>query len=224
MIVSPLFSLFSTPKPIFIGEGKAGLTPRLQHPSQKIRPRHVRQPSSDQHSSHSSNSNTLSSDSIPSSIYSNRTIANGPSRTPSPNGTKTRNDTHNTPESPVPPRLASGFPSPRDGLRTYLDIRKLSTLHDGTALVELSSASGDLDSDEQGLDRAQIIISPPTPSSAVFLHSAPGPSNERFGDVSTASKPAARFVKSHSKRHSLSISCPRKSSPVGHPIIISGKC
>ena len=76
----------------------------------------------------------------------------------------------------------------------------------GNAEIDLGEASH-----EQKVDQAEIIISPPTPSSSVFLHSAPGLSEARFQDVSTASKPAARFVKSHSKRHSLTAVCPRKS-------------
>jgi len=182
----------------------------------------VRQPSSDRPSSNSLN--TLSSDSIPNTIYSNRATDNGFRRSPPPNRTKTYNDTSNASEPPQPsapgPKPMSGSPSssqpgsPRDGLRTYLGMRKRSTLHDETTLVE-SPTSGDGD-----LDRAEIIISPPTPSSSVFLHSAPGPSEGRFGDVSTTGKPAARFVKSHSKRHSLSLACPRKSSHIGHPITV----
>lgn len=109
-------------------------------------------------------------------------------------------------------------------------MRKRSTLLDELTPEEPSPATDtdEIDlgkgSHEQELDRAEIIISPPTPSSSVFLHSAPGPSEVRFGDVSTPGKPAARFVKSHSKRHSLSAACPtRKSSLYSHgPIIVSG--
>jgi hypothetical protein len=108
-------------------------------------------------------------------------------------------------------------------------MRKRSTLRDENTPAEpnptASNEGLDLDngSHEQELDRAEIIISPPTPSSSIFLHSAPpGLSEGRFGNVSTAGKPAARFVKTHSKRHSLTAACPRKSSPVSHPIIVSG--
>ena len=185
----------------------------------------MRQPSSDRPSSNSSN--TLSSDSTTNTIYSNRATCNGFRRIPPPNGTKSRNDTYNASEPPDPsqpsapgPKPMSGSPSssqpgsPESGLRAHLDMRKRSTPHDETTLVE-SPISGDGD-----LDWAEIIISPPTPSSSVFLQSAPGPSEGRFGDVSTTGKPAARFVKSHSKRHSLTLACPRKSSHIGHPIIV----
>lgn len=76
----------------------------------------------------------------------------------------------------------------------------------GNAEIDLAEASR-----EQKVDQAEIIVSPPTPSSSIFLHSAPGPSEARSQDVSAAGKPAARFVKSHSKRHSLTAACPRKS-------------
>lgn len=237
VIVSPLFSLFSTPKPIFIGEGKTGPTPRLQHPSRKIRPPHIRRRSSDKPSSHTSH--TLSSDGTTYSIYSNRTTGNESRRTPSPDGTRFRNDTHYTSESPVPsrpptPRLMSMTSSPsqprtpKNDLRTYLGMRKRSTLLGEPTPEEPSSTASsselglDNDSYEQQFDQADIIVSPPTPSSSVLLHSAPGPSEVRFGDLSTPGKPAARFVKSHSKRHSLSTACTRKSSLYGHPIIVCG--
>lgn len=224
VIVSPLFSLFSTPKPIFIGEGRTGPTPRLQHSSQKIRPRHTRQPSSSSHSS-----NTLSSNDTTRSTYSNRR------RTPSPSGPRFRNDTHNTSESPIPsrpstPQLMSIPPStsqprsPKNDLRTYLGMRKRSTLLAEPTPEEPSPTASndefDLDEGSHGQysDRAKIIVSPPTPSSSVFLHSAPGPSEVHF----TPGKPAARFVKSHSKRHSLTAGCPRKSSLDGHPITSMG--
>lgn len=228
VIVSPLFSLFLTPKPIFIGEGKTGPTPRLQNPSQKIRPRHTRQPSSDKTSSHSSN--TLSSNDTVHSTYSNRR------RTPSPNGTRSHNNTRNTSESPIQsrpstPQIMSIPPSPsqarspRNDLRTYLGIRKRSTLLAEPTHEKPRPTAGedklDLDegSHEQQLDRAEIIVSPPTPSSSIFLHSTPGPSEAQFAP----GKPAARFVKSHSKRHSLTAVCPRKSSLDCHPIIIGVK-
>ena len=103
-----------------------------------------------------------------------------------------------------------------------------STLLDEPTPKEPSSTAGNFEpgldkgSREQRVDRAEIIVSPPTPSSSVFLYSAPGPSEVRFGDLNTPGKPAARFVKSHSKRHSLSAACTRKSSPNGHPIIVCG--
>ena len=232
VIVSPLFSLFSAPKPIFIGGGKTGPTPRLHHPSQKIRPRHIRHPASDPPPSRSST--TLSSEGTTRSVYSNHATDNESRRSPSPNGTRFRNGTYNTSESPVPsrpptPGRTPGPPSPprprspRDGLRTYLEMRKRSTLRDETVLVELSPTIGDdkldLDegSNERELARAEIIVYPPTPSSSIFFQTSPGPSDGRFGDVSTPGKPAARFVKSHSKRHSLSAACPRKSPSIDHP-------
>lgn len=118
--------------------------------------------------------------------------------------------------------------SPRNGLQTHLGIRKRSTLLDELTPEEPNSAARDSEfgvtqgSHEQQFDRADIIISPPTPSTSIFLHSTPGPSEVRFGDLSTPSKPAARFVKSHSKRHSLSAACTRKSSLYCHPIIVCG--
>ena len=230
MVISPLFSLFSTPEPIFIGEGKAGLTPRFQHPSHKIRPRLLRQPSSDKSSSHSSN--TLSSNGTTHSIYSNRTTGNGSQRVLSLNGTRFRSDTYNSPESPVPsppstPALLSSpsrSRSPRDGLRTYRGMRKRSTLLDEPTPEELSlDRAPDLGGlHEQELNRAEITVSPPTPSSSIFSHPVPGPSEAQLGDVSTSDKPAPRFVKCQSKRHSLSSACSRKSSRIGHPIIPSG--
>ena len=130
------------------------------------------------------------------------------------------------PSPPSQPR------SPRSGLRTYLGMCKRSTLLDEPTPEAPGPTSGaddpdhDQSSPEQGLGlvsaQAEIIVSPPTPSSSVFLHSAPGLSEVRFGDVSMPGKPAARFVKSHTKRHSLSAACPRKSSFVGHPIVFSG--
>lgn len=233
MVISPLFSLFSTPEPIFIGEGKAGLTPRFQHPSHKIRPRLLRQPSSDKYSSHSSN--TLSSNGTAHSIYSNRTTGNGSQRVLSPNGTRFRSDTYNSPESPVPstpsipallssPSSPSRSRSPRDDVRTYREMRKRSTPLDEPTPEEPSlDRVPDLGGlHEQELNQAEIIVSPPTPSSFVFSHPVPGPSEAQLGDISTPGKPAARFVKCHSKRHSLSSACGRKSSLVGHPIIPSG--
>ena len=102
-------------------------------------------------------------------------------------------------------------------------MRKRSTLLDEPTPEEPSLTAGnDLDRGSHELDRAEIIISPPTPSSSVFLHSAPRPSKVRLGDVSMPSKPAARFVKSHSKRHSLSAACPRESPLDGHPIAARG--
>ncbi|KAF9654110.1 hypothetical protein BDM02DRAFT_3181956 [Thelephora ganbajun] len=224
VIVSPLFSSFSTPKPIFIGEARMGPTPRLQHPSQKIRSHYIHHPSSDKSSSRSSN--TLSGNSAAHSIYSDKTGGNEPRRSPSPNGTRSRHDTYNASESPAPSRpptpglmstpLSPSQPQPtKKGLRTYLGMRKRSTLLDRPTPSEptLTADNHELTlkgSREQGFDRAEIIVSPPTPSSSIFTHSAPGPPGVRFGDVSTAGKPAARFVKSHSKRHSLSAACPRK--------------
>lgn len=223
VIVSPLFSLLSTPKPIFIGQGKTGPTPRLQHPSRKIHPPHIRRRSLDKPPSHTSH--TLSSDGTTHSIYSNRTTGNESRRTPSPDGTS-RNDTHYTSE---PPASSPSQPrTPRNDLRTYLGMRKRPTLLGEPTPEEPSSTATnselglDNDSYEQQLDQADIIVSPPTPSSSAFLHSAPGPSEVRFGDISTPGKPAARFVKSHSKRHSLSTACTRKSSLYGHPIIFCG--
>ena len=222
MVISPLFSLFSTPEPIFIGEGKAGLSPRFQHPSHKIRPRYTRQSSSDKSSSHSSN--TLSSNGTTHSIYSYRTTDDESQQALSPNGTRFRSDTYNSPESPVPPppstpallssSLSPAQPrSPRDGLRTYRGTRKWSTLLDEPTPEEPSLGEvpdlGGLD--EQELSRAEIIISPPTPSSFVFSHSASGPSEARSDDASMPGKPPARFVKCQSKRHSLSSACSRKS-------------
>jgi len=128
----------------------------------------------------------------------------------------------------MPPPSPPQSRSPRNGLRTYLGMRKRSTLLDEPTPEEPNSTAGKLESDldkgsrEQRVDRAEIIVSPPTPSSSVFLHSAPRPSEVRFGDLSTPGKPAARFVKSHSKRHSLSAACTRKSSPNGHPTIVCG--
>lgn len=209
---------------------------RLQYPPQKIRIRHIRRSSYDQHSSHSSN--TLSSNSTTRSVRSNATVGNESQRSPSPDRTRHRNDTSNAPESLIPsrpstPRLISGPPSlpqpgsPRTSPQTHLGMRKRSTLRDETAPVEINPTIGNdkLDLDNSSHEQepphpAEIIVSPPTPSSSVFLHSAPGPSEGRFGYVSTAGKPAARFVKSHSKRHSLSAACPRKSSFVGHPTIM----
>lgn len=65
--------------------------------------------------------------------------------------------------------------------------------------------------DEQELNRAEIIVSPPTPSSLVFSHPVSGPSQARLDDVNMPGKPAARFAKCQSKRHSLSSACSRKS-------------
>lgn len=104
--------------------------------------------------------------------------------------------------SPSPPR------SPRNNLKNYLGMRKRSILRN-------EATTGDefnLEKASHGLDRAEIIVSPPTPSSSVFPRSAPGPSEVRLDEVSRPGKTAARFVKSHSKRHSLSAACPRKSS------------
>lgn len=119
------------------------------------------------------------------------------------------------PMAPSPPK------PPRSNLRTRLGVRKRSTTLDEPTPEETGPTLGaefdpdkrghEQNSHEQKLDQAEIIVSPPTPSSSVFLLSAPGPSEVRSGDSSTAGKPAARFVKSHSKRHSLTAVCPRKS-------------
>ena len=207
------------------------MTSRLHLPPEKIRPRYILRPSSEKSSSFSSN--TLSSNDTTHSTHSNL-IADSGRRSPSPIGTRFRVDVLNASESPVPSQpstpsltMAPSSPTkpPKNGLRTYLGMRKRSTILDNTApeapspITRNSEIDQEKDShDQQKLDRAEIIISPPTPSSSVFPHSAPGPSETRVGDVSTTSKPAARFVKSHSKRHSLSAACPRKS--LGHPSFV----
>lgn len=222
VIVSPLLSRLFVPKPILIGEGQARVTSRLQLPPEKIRFRHPRQSSSDKSSSLSSNT---SSNDTTHSVYSNLTAGHKSRRSPSPNGTRSRDDIYNASESALPSRPSTPGPTsapssppkaPKNGLRTYLGMRKRSTILGEATTEEPSPMTGNAEIDlgeashERKVDQAEIIVSPPTPSSSIFLHSAPGPSEARFQDVSTAGKPAARFVKSHSKRHSLTAACPRK--------------
>lgn len=145
-------------------------------------------------------------------------------RSPSLNGTRSYDDIHNAYESQIPPQhsalslalVPSSPPKPRrTGLRIHLGIHKPSKVLIEPVPEEASPLTGNSELDqvshEQKLDRAEIIVSPPTPSSSVFqVHSTPGPSETRSGDVSTTGKPAARF--SHSKRRSLTapVQCPRK--------------
>lgn len=229
VILSPLLSVFLTPRPIFIGDGKTAVTSRLQLPPEKIRLHYVRRPPSDKSSSASSN--TFSSNTTTQSTYSNPISGNEGRRSPSPSGTRFRDDSYISPESPAPSRPSTPGPistpssppkPPKNGLRTYLGMRKRSTILDEPIPEAPSPLTGNSEVDlggsspEQKLDQAEIIVFPPTPSSSVFLHSAPGPSETRFEGVSTASKPAARFVKSHSKRHSLTAACPRKSLVISY--------
>lgn len=158
------------------------------------------------------------------------TSSNG-RRSPSPIGTRLGGGIHNVSESPVPSQPSTFSPtsvpssppkSPMSGLRNYLGMRKRSTILDDPTpeaagpMKRNSESDQDKDSHEQQFDQAEIIVSPPTPSSSVFLHPAPGPPETRVGDVSMNGKPAARFIKSHSKRHSLTAVCPRKSLVTSH--------